>query len=174
MAGRLRNPCSIPRRNTRLFSTSKRPDHHWGPPSPLSNGYLGALSPGIKRLGHGAVLSPHTVPKLRKNGTTSVLRHNPLWRAKWEMHLYCFWGNDRSVTPLRRNTFQPMPWMSAEICHVPNGYGVDDFFRFPKEAVYHQSHQVNSVGPPATHQTDTAQFLQCTTAGDANLPLTWI
>jgi len=123
------------------FKASKPALHHCGPPSPLSTGYLGALSTVIKRLGHEAVHSPHTAPKLRKNGTTSAFSRNPLWRAKWEIYLYCFWGNDKSVTPLRRNTFHPMPWMSAEICHAANGYGVDDFFRFSNAAV------ISSVAP---------------------------
>lgn len=38
-------------------------------------------------------------------------------------------------------------------------------FDFRTSQLYHQSHQVNSVGQPATHQTNTAQFLQFTTAG---------
>lgn len=38
-------------------------------------------------------------------------------------------------------------------------------FDFRTKQLYHQSHQVNSVGQPATHQTDTARFLQFTTAG---------
>jgi hypothetical protein len=38
-------------------------------------------------------------------------------------------------------------------------------FDFRKRQLYHQWHQVNSVGPPATHQTDTTQLLQFTKAG---------
>jgi hypothetical protein len=34
---------------SRIFSSPRRPDRHWGPPSLLSNGYRGALSPGVKR-----------------------------------------------------------------------------------------------------------------------------
>ena len=38
-------------------------------------------------------------------------------------------------------------------------------FDFRTLQLYHQLHQVNSVGQLATHQTDTAQFLQFTTSG---------
>jgi len=64
------------------FKASRPALHHCGPPSPLSNGYLGAPSPGIKRLGHEAVHPPHTAPKLRKNGTTYALRRKRLWREQ--------------------------------------------------------------------------------------------
>jgi hypothetical protein len=43
---------------SRIFSSSRLPDHIWGPPSLLSNGYRGALSPAIKRSGREADHSP--------------------------------------------------------------------------------------------------------------------
>lgn len=48
MAGRLRNLCSIPRRNKRLFSTSKRPDHHC---TTIIQWILGGSFPGNKAAG---------------------------------------------------------------------------------------------------------------------------
>jgi hypothetical protein len=38
----------------RFFSSQRHPDGFWGPPSLLSNGYPGGLSPGVKRLGREA------------------------------------------------------------------------------------------------------------------------
>jgi hypothetical protein len=36
---------------SRIFSSPRRPDRLWGPPSLLSNGYRGALSSGGKAAG---------------------------------------------------------------------------------------------------------------------------
>jgi len=33
-----------------FYSVTPRPDRLWGPPSPLSNGYCGLFSQGVKRL----------------------------------------------------------------------------------------------------------------------------
>jgi hypothetical protein len=42
-----------------IFSSPRRLDRLWGPSSLLSNGYLGALSPGVKRPGGEA---DHSTP----------------------------------------------------------------------------------------------------------------
>jgi hypothetical protein len=34
---------------SRIFSSPRRPDRLWGPPNLISNGYRGAISPGVKR-----------------------------------------------------------------------------------------------------------------------------
>jgi hypothetical protein len=41
------------------------PDWCWGPPSLLSNGYQGALSSGVKQLGHEADHSPPSSAKVK-------------------------------------------------------------------------------------------------------------
>jgi hypothetical protein len=41
-----------------FFSSPPRPDQLWSPPNLLSNGYRGALSLGVKRLGREAAHSP--------------------------------------------------------------------------------------------------------------------
>jgi hypothetical protein len=46
VTGRPRNPGSIPRRGKIVFSSPQCSDWLWGPPSFLSNGYLGLL-PGL-------------------------------------------------------------------------------------------------------------------------------
>jgi hypothetical protein len=43
---------------SRIFSSPRRPGRLWGPPNLLSNGYRGALSPGVKRPGREADHSP--------------------------------------------------------------------------------------------------------------------
>jgi hypothetical protein len=47
---------------TRIFSSPRRPDRFWGPPSLLSNG----LSPGVKRPGHEADYSPPASAEVKK------------------------------------------------------------------------------------------------------------
>jgi hypothetical protein len=39
---------------SRIFTSSRRPDRLWGAPNLLSNGYQGAVSPGVKRQGREA------------------------------------------------------------------------------------------------------------------------
>jgi hypothetical protein len=45
---------STPGTGKRFLSSPQRPDRLWGPPNPLSNGYRGAISPGVKRQGSKA------------------------------------------------------------------------------------------------------------------------
>jgi hypothetical protein len=51
---------------SRIFSSSRRPDRPWGPPNLLSNGYRGALSPGVNRPGHEADHSPPAGAEVKK------------------------------------------------------------------------------------------------------------
>jgi hypothetical protein len=51
---------------SRIFSSPCRPDRLWGPPNLLSNGYRGALSPGVKRAGREADHSPPTSAEFKK------------------------------------------------------------------------------------------------------------
>jgi hypothetical protein len=50
----------------RIFTSPCRPDGLWGPPNLLSNGYWGALSPGVKRQGREADHSPPTSAGVKK------------------------------------------------------------------------------------------------------------
>jgi hypothetical protein len=50
----------------RIFSSPCHPDQLWGPPNLLSNGYWGALSPGVKRPGREADHSPSASAKVKK------------------------------------------------------------------------------------------------------------
>jgi hypothetical protein len=51
---------------SRIFSSPRRPDWLWGPPSFLSNGYWGALSLGVKRQGCETDHSPATSAEFKK------------------------------------------------------------------------------------------------------------
>jgi hypothetical protein len=51
---------------SRNFSSPRHPDWLWGPPNLLFNGYWGALSPGVKRLGRKADHSPPTSAEVKK------------------------------------------------------------------------------------------------------------
>jgi hypothetical protein len=49
-----------------FVSSSLRPDRFKGPPSLLSNGYCGDISPGVMRLGCEADHSPRTSDEIKK------------------------------------------------------------------------------------------------------------
>jgi hypothetical protein len=51
---------------SRVFSSPRRPDLLWGPPNLVSNGYGGALSPGIKLPWRKADLSPPASAEVKK------------------------------------------------------------------------------------------------------------
>jgi hypothetical protein len=51
---------------SRIFSSPRRPDRLWGPPSLLSNGVPGALSQGAKQQGREADHSPPTSAEVKK------------------------------------------------------------------------------------------------------------
>jgi hypothetical protein len=63
---------------SRIFSSPRRPDRPWGPPSLLPNGYRGyPLGSGL-----GVKLITHLklVPRSRKCGSIYPLPHTPSWR----------------------------------------------------------------------------------------------
>jgi hypothetical protein len=64
---------------SRIFSSPRRPDRLWGPPSLLIQRVLGALPPGLKRPEHDADQSPPTSAEVRKTYTS--LPHTPSWRS---------------------------------------------------------------------------------------------
>jgi hypothetical protein len=51
---------------SRIFSSPRSPDLLWGPPSLLSNGHRGALSPGVQRQGREADHSPPASAEVKK------------------------------------------------------------------------------------------------------------
>jgi hypothetical protein len=51
---------------SRIFSTPRRPDRFWGPPSLLSNEYRGPFPPGMKRPGFEAEHSPPASVEVKK------------------------------------------------------------------------------------------------------------
>jgi hypothetical protein len=51
---------------SRILYTARRPARLWGPPNLLSNGYWGALSPGVKLPGREADRSPPTSAGVKK------------------------------------------------------------------------------------------------------------
>jgi hypothetical protein len=56
-----------------MFSFSKYPNRSWGPSDLLLHGYVGALSPGVKRLGVRLTTLLHLVPRLRISGASPPL-----------------------------------------------------------------------------------------------------
>jgi hypothetical protein len=67
----------------RIFSSPRRPDRLWDPPSLLSNGYRGLFPRG--QSGQGVKLTTHLqlVPRSRKRGSIHPLPHTPSWRRAW-------------------------------------------------------------------------------------------
>jgi hypothetical protein len=63
---------------SRIFSSARRPDRFWGPPSLLSNGY-GAPSPGVERPGREADHSPPTSAEIKEMWSINPLPHTPSW-----------------------------------------------------------------------------------------------
>jgi hypothetical protein len=54
-----------------FFTSPRRPDRLWGPPSLLSNGYLGLPSTGVKRQGREADRSPPASAEVKNMGWMS-------------------------------------------------------------------------------------------------------
>jgi hypothetical protein len=55
---------------SRIFSSPRRPDEHWGPPSLLSNEYRSLFPRGIKRPGREADNSPPITAEVKKMWTS--------------------------------------------------------------------------------------------------------
>jgi hypothetical protein len=70
---------SIPGRVKRRFSTPQYPDRLWSPPSILSNGYWGVLSPGVKQLGREADHSTSSGAEVKNGGAIPPLPHTSPW-----------------------------------------------------------------------------------------------
>jgi hypothetical protein len=59
-----------------FFSSPQRSDRFWGPPSPLSNGYQGALSLGVKRPGRKVDHSPPSSAEVKE--CVELYLHSPI------------------------------------------------------------------------------------------------
>jgi hypothetical protein len=60
---------------SRIFSSPRRPDRFWGPPSLLPNGYRGLFPRGVKRPGREA---DHSPTRVRDQETVNLYRHFPI------------------------------------------------------------------------------------------------
>jgi hypothetical protein len=65
----------------RLFSYAQRPDRLWGPPSLLSNGHWGFLSPGVKWPGREADHSSPSSAEAKNGGAIPPLPHTSSWHS---------------------------------------------------------------------------------------------
>jgi hypothetical protein len=68
---------------SRIFSSPYSPDRLWGPPSLISNGYQGALSPGVKWPGREADHSPPTCADVMKTWIYTATPHTSSWHSAW-------------------------------------------------------------------------------------------
>lgn len=164
MAGRLRNRCSIPRRNKRFFSTSKRPDHHWTTQS-IVQWILGGSFPGNKAAGTWSCLltSQRLSYERMELHLHSAITHYGVQSEKCAFTV--FEGMIGRSHPYVLKPFIQCHGRRTRYVRQRTATEWTTSFDFRKRQLYHQSHQVNSMGPPATPETDTAQFLQFTTAG---------
>jgi hypothetical protein len=62
---------------SRIFSSPRRLYRLWGPPTLLSNGYVGLLPRGLKQSGCEGGHSPPTSAKIKKCGSIHPLPHTP-------------------------------------------------------------------------------------------------
>jgi hypothetical protein len=71
---------SIPSR-ARLFPSPQLSDEVWGPPSFLSSGYWGEISPGVKQQGHEADHSLLSSSEVKKGGVIPPFLHMSSWHS---------------------------------------------------------------------------------------------
>jgi hypothetical protein len=84
-AGRLEFYGSISGGAWKFFSSPPRPERLWGSPSLISNGYQGALSLGVKRLGREADHSPPSSAEVKEWVEIHLHSLNtPSWCGAWK------------------------------------------------------------------------------------------
>jgi hypothetical protein len=71
---------SIPGKRKIFFSSPRRPDRLWGPPSLLSNGYQGSIT-GVKWPGREADHSPASSVEVKNGRARHPLFHTSSWRG---------------------------------------------------------------------------------------------
>jgi hypothetical protein len=104
---------------SRIFSSPRRPDRFWGPPSLLSIGYRGSFA-GVKR--PGLTTHPQLVPRSRIRGSIHPLPHTPSWHSAYLLLFH--WHDVPSICTLRyfglnwrcdhSATFWPPVWSSGQ------------------------------------------------------------
>jgi hypothetical protein len=65
----------------RFFSSPRRPDRFWGPPSLLTNRYQGLFAPGVKRPWREADPSPPTSAEVKNTWIYTYTLYTFSWRS---------------------------------------------------------------------------------------------
>jgi hypothetical protein len=85
-----------------LYSTLSRPTQ--GPTQPPSQWVPGALSPGVKGLGHEADHSPLSSADVKNSGGITPLRHTSSWLGDYTI------DSKSSVYSIRKCVFMQIVW----------------------------------------------------------------
>jgi hypothetical protein len=79
---------------SRIFSSPRRTDRHWGPSNLLSDGYRGAPSPGVTRLDREAHHSPPASAEVKVNVNlyirSPIRLHGVVFNSQAQGQLYLY------------------------------------------------------------------------------------